>query len=162
MQNNRNLHVNFSLIARELGISVMTIYRVINNAPHVSGKMRAAVIKRLNAYGFFSRSNPVERRILFDFSDHPYLFWLGKRLQALFPNTAESNHRKNAMNFFNAASLADTVVFLRRTLDYDCHHGRCGNHDQSGNGVAQTNPVDRQHAAESHFGGKKPYYARSA
>ena len=111
MQNNRNLHVNFSLIARELGISVMTIYRVINNAPHVSGKMRAAVIKRLNAYGFFSRSNPVERRILFDFSDHPYLFWLGKRLQALFPNTAESNHRKNAMNFFNAASLADTVVF---------------------------------------------------
>ena len=117
MQNNGNLHVNFSLIARELGISVMTIYRVINNAPHVSEKMRAAVISRLNSYGFFSRSSLAHRRILFDFSDHPYLFWLGKKLQKFFPNTTESDHRKNSEEFFNAAASADTVVFCSNPSD---------------------------------------------
>ena len=117
MQNNGNLHVNFSLIARELGISVMTIYRVINNAPHVSEKMRAAVISRLNSYGFFSRSSLAHRRILFDFSDHPYLFWLGKKLQKLFPNTTESDHRKNSEEFFNAAASADTIVFCSNPSD---------------------------------------------
>ena len=117
MRNNGNLHVNFSLIARELGISVMTIYRVINNAPHVSGKMRAAVIRRLNDYGFFCRRNLAQRRILFDFSDHPYLLWLGQQLRQRFPNTAESDHRKNAEEFFNAAALADTVVFCSNPSD---------------------------------------------
>ena len=95
MQNNGNLHVNFSLIARELGISVMTIYRVINNAPHVSEKMRAAVISRLNSYGFFSR----------------------RKLQKLFPNTTESDHRKNSEEFFNAAASADTIVFCSNPSD---------------------------------------------
>ncbi len=117
MQNNGNLHVNFSLIARELGVSVMTIYRVVNDAPHVSGKTRAAVIERLNAHGFFSRRNLAQRRILFDFSGHPYLSWLGQKLRQRFPDTAESNHRDNPEKFFNAAALADTVVFCSNPSD---------------------------------------------
>ena len=80
-----NLKINFTQIARELGISVMTVYRVVNNAPRVSHATRQRVTDALNRCGYFTHRKPPVSRVLFDFTDHPYLRRMGECLIRRLP-----------------------------------------------------------------------------
>lgn len=110
-----NLKVNFTQIARELEISVMTIYRVVNNAPRVSRATRIRVTDALNRYGYFTHRNSPVNRVLFDFTDHPYLRRMGERLIRRLPgnefNSQSCDHRQNPTAFFDAVAESDIVVF---------------------------------------------------
>ena len=62
-----NLKANFSEIARDLGISRGTIYRVINQSPLVAPDTRNRVIEALNRHGYYTHRRIRRSRILFDF-----------------------------------------------------------------------------------------------
>ena len=49
-----SLNVNFREIARELGVSAMTVYRVVNLDPAVRRETRERVTDALNRCGFFT------------------------------------------------------------------------------------------------------------
>lgn len=110
-----NLKINFTQIARELGISVMTVYRVVNNAPRVSHATRQRVTDALNRCGYFTHRKPPVSRVLFDFTDHPYLRRMGECLIRRLPAnefvSSRSDHRRNQTGFFNAAAESDIIVF---------------------------------------------------
>ena len=65
--------INFKEIARELRVSVMTIYRVLNNEPSVRPATRERVVEVLNRYGYYAHKPSRGIRIIFDFCDHAYL-----------------------------------------------------------------------------------------
>ena len=72
--------INFKEIARELGISVMTLYRVLNNESSVRPETRTRVTEALNRYGFYTHKPAREIRIIFDFCEHVYLHHYGTEL----------------------------------------------------------------------------------
>lgn len=113
--------VNFRQVARELGISVMTVYRVVNGDVHVRHQMRQKVIDELNRRGCFVYSPQRQIRILFDFTNHPYLSYYGhrlmERLSALGYTCLSSEHRKDYELFLNLVSECDTVVFASIPTD---------------------------------------------
>lgn len=110
-----NLKVNFREIARELEISVMTLYRVVNQAPEVGAATRARVTEALNRHGYFVHRKPRRTRVLFDFCDHPYLRRMGGELIGKLPRNefccTSAEHRKAREAFLNAAADSDIVVF---------------------------------------------------
>ena len=115
MKNRPDGSVNFRKVARNLGVSVMTVYRVVNGAVHVHPKTRMRVIDELNRYGCFVHSPQREIKLLFDFTDHPYLTYYGRqlmsRLSSLGYPCLASDHRKNHEMFLNMVSECDTAVF---------------------------------------------------
>ncbi len=110
-----NLKVNFAEIARELDISVMTLYRVVNQSPLVSRKTRTRVINALNRHGYFTHKNIKQIKVLFDFNEHPYLHWMGEQLIKRLPQNEYlcrlCNHRKQPQDFLNAVAECDVAVF---------------------------------------------------
>ena len=66
-----SLNVNFREIARELGVSAMTVYRVVNLDPAVRRETRERVTDALNRCGFFTHRRGKRFKVLFDFIDHP-------------------------------------------------------------------------------------------
>ena len=64
--------VNFRELARELDISVMTLYRVLNNVPSVRPETRRRVIDALNRHGFYALRQTKRIRVIFDFSENQY------------------------------------------------------------------------------------------
>ncbi len=110
-----NLKVNFAEIARELGISVMTLYRVVNQAPSVSSRTRSRVIEALNRHGYFTHKRIKQVKILFDFNEHVYLRWMGEQLIRRLPQNEyfcrKCNHRERPQEFLNAAAECDVAVF---------------------------------------------------
>ena len=101
--------INFKEIARELRISVMTLYRVLNNEPSVRPSTRARVVEALNRYGYYAH-----KPSLFDFGDHAYLQHYGMRLMQRLSHREfaciASDHRRNPAKFFDAAAECDVVV----------------------------------------------------
>ena len=53
-QKNENSLINFKELARELHVSVMTVYRVLNNEPSVRPATRQRVVEALNRYGYYA------------------------------------------------------------------------------------------------------------
>ena len=111
-----SLKVNFSEIARELKLSPMTIYRVVNNAPLVKRETRARVIEALNEHGYYTHKSPRKIKVLFDFTEHPYLKHYGTQLMR---NVAKLNykcystdHRKKPSAFEDTAAECDVAVFI--------------------------------------------------
>ena len=51
-QEKGNGRVNIRALARELKVSAMTLYRVLNNAPTVRQATRERVVEALNRHGF--------------------------------------------------------------------------------------------------------------
>ena len=107
--------VNFRKLAREMALSVMTIYRVVNGKPNVSPRTRMRVIEELNRRGCFVHSPQRQIKVLFDFTAHRYLAYYGnqlmERLSRLGYSCLASDHRKDREMFLNLASECDTVVF---------------------------------------------------
>ena len=115
MEKRPNGSVNFRQVARDLGISVMTVYRVVNGAVNVHPETRYKVVNELNRRGCFVHSPQRQIKLLFDFTGHQYLTYYGrqlmKRLASLGYTCLASDHRKNYEAFLNMVSECDTVVF---------------------------------------------------
>jgi len=111
-----NCKVNFSEIARELGITTMTLYRVVNNNPKVKRETRARVIDALNRYGYYTHKPQKNIKVLFDFTEHEYLTYYGKQLMLniskLNYSCFATDHRKNTRVFRNLAAECDVAVFI--------------------------------------------------
>ena len=110
-----NLKTNFSEIARELGISRVTVYRVVNQSPLVAPATRTRVLEVLNRHGYYTHRRIRHSRICFDFCQHLYLTEMGEILMKRLPESEyilyRTDHRKNIEEFFNTVSLCDAVVF---------------------------------------------------
>jgi DNA-binding LacI/PurR family transcriptional regulator len=111
-----SLKVNFSEIARELKLSPMTIYRVVNNAPLVRRETRARVIEALNEHGYYTHKSPRKIKVLFDFTEHKYLKHYGMKLMQnitkLNYKCFSTNHRKKRSAFENIVAECDVAVFI--------------------------------------------------
>ena len=120
--------INFKEIARELRISVMTLYRVLNNEPSVRPSTRARVVEALNRYGYYAHKPSREIRILFDFGDHAYLQHYGMRLMQRLSHREfaciASDHRRNPAKFFDAAAECDVVVYCSVPDNATVHRAR--------------------------------------
>ena len=116
-----SLKTNFSQIARELGISRGTVYRVVNHSPLVKPETRAKVISALNRNGYFRHRQIHISKVLFDFCDNKYLRDLGNKLMAVMPEKEYichcSDHRRNLEDFLNSVAESDTVVFVSNPSD---------------------------------------------
>ena len=110
-----NLKTNFSEIARELGISRVTVYRVVNQSPLVAPATRTRVLEVLNRHGYYTHRRIRHSRICFDFCQHLYLTEMGEILMKRLPESEyilyRTDHRRNTEEFFNTVSLCDAVVF---------------------------------------------------
>lgn len=115
MEKRENGKINFRELARSLGISVMTLYRVLNNVPTVRSDTRARVVEALNRHGYYTHAPRRESRVLFDFTDHDYLSHYGarlmKRIAALGCTCFAADHRKAPQRFFDLAGECDVAVF---------------------------------------------------
>ena len=111
-----SLKVNFSEIARELQLSPMTIYRVVNNASLVKRETRARVIEALNEHGYYTHKSPKKIKVLFDFTEHEYLKHYGTQLMQniakLNYKCYATNHRKKTSFFEDIAAECDVAVFI--------------------------------------------------
>ncbi len=108
-------NINFRALARELGISIMTLYRVVNNHPSVRPAMREKVIDALNRHGYYALHQNRKIRIVFDFSDNLYQMHYGtqlmQRLSAREYQCIVTDHRKEPERFKDAAAESDILVF---------------------------------------------------
>ncbi|OQA82226.1 MAG: HTH-type transcriptional regulator DegA [Lentisphaerae bacterium ADurb.Bin242] len=111
-----NCRVNFRDIARDLGISVMTLYRVINNVPSVHPETRERVIDTLNKHGYYTHKAPKRIKVVFDWGINRYLDNLG---MILMQNISAQNYtcfptdsHRNPESYFNAVAESDIVVFF--------------------------------------------------
>ena len=115
MEARDNGKLNFKALATSLGISRMTIYRVLNNAPGVRRTTRSRVIEALNRYGQRSYATQRKTKVLFDFCTHPYLTYYGellmRHLSRLHFNCTVTDHRRNQRDFLNAAGDCEIAVF---------------------------------------------------
>ena len=111
-----SLNVNFREIARELGVSAMTVYRVVNLDPAVRRETRERVTDALNRCGFFTHRRGKRFKVLFDFIDHPYLSHYGEKLLAnireLGFHCCRTCHRTARTEFLDTAAVCDVAVFL--------------------------------------------------
>ena len=111
-----SLNVNFHEIARELGVSAMTVYRVVNLDPAVKRETRERVTDALNRCGFFTHRRGKRFKVLFDFIDHPYLSHYGEKLltniQKLGFHCCRTSHRTARTDFLDTAAVSDVAVFL--------------------------------------------------
>ena len=111
-----SLNVNFHEIARELGVSAMTVYRVVNLDPAVKRETRERVTDALNRCGFFTHRRGKRFKVLFDFIDHPYLSHYGEKLltniQKQGFHCCRTSHRTARTDFLDPAAGSDAALFL--------------------------------------------------
>ncbi len=111
-----NLKVNFREIARDLGISVMTLYRVVNNEPSVRRETRVRVVDALNRHGYYTHKTLKNIKVLFDFTDHDYLSHYGNVLMSnisrLNYTCYATDYRRRPREFFDLAAECDVAVFV--------------------------------------------------
>ncbi len=115
-QEKGNGRVNIRALARELKVSAMTLYRVLNNAPTVRQATRERVVEALNRHGFYALRQNRKIRITFDFSDncfqHHYGALLMQRLSARDYSCSVTDHRQHYEGFLDAAAESDILVFF--------------------------------------------------
>ena len=103
-------------IAQGLNVSVMTLYRVINNAPCVSQTTRKRVIAALDSEGILEARSNTRSTLLIDVQDSFYRRRFAKSLLDKIGNRdyriLTSNHRKSRYHFLKMTGEADTVIFF--------------------------------------------------
>ena len=106
--------INMRQLARDLGISIMTLYRVLNNEPTVRPATRKRVIDALNKRGYYANQETA-RKIVVDFSNNRYLLFFGTLLLQQLSNDGftiiATNHREKRIAFLDAIADAETVVY---------------------------------------------------
>ena len=115
MEPRANGKINFRELARSLGISIMTLYRVVNDVPSVRRETRARVIDALNRHGYYTHKPKKNIRVLFDFTDHDYLTYFGTLLKnnisKLNYTCFSTDHRKRPREFLDTAAECEVAVF---------------------------------------------------
>lgn len=100
--------INMRQLARDLGISVMTLYRVLNNEPTVRPATRKRVIDALNKRGYYANQETA-RKIVVDFSNNHYLLFFGTILLQQLSNDGftiiATNHREKRIAFLDAIAM---------------------------------------------------------
>ena len=108
-------NINLSELAKELGISSMTLYRVMNNEPAVRPSTKKRVIEALNKKGYNAYQGQAGGKVVFDFSHNNYLLYFGAQLMQRLSDNGFSivltNHRERRIAFLDAAAEAEVVVF---------------------------------------------------
>ena len=108
--------VSLRAVARRLDISIMTLYRVLNNVPTVKPATCRRVLEELNRCGYYAHRPTRRRQAVLDFTQHYYLEGLGQRLlHSLSGKNCScvcTDHRRNPEPFFNAAAESDVAVFF--------------------------------------------------
>ena len=108
-------NINLSELAKELGISTMTLYRVMNNEPAVRPSTKKRVIEALNKRGYNAYQGQTGRRVVFDFGNNNYLLYFGTQLMPSLSDNGFSivvtNHREKRIAFLDAIAEAEVVVF---------------------------------------------------
>ncbi len=108
--------ISLRALAREMNISAMTLYRVLNNTPGVSDSTRARVTKALDKAGILQTVKQKTETILFDIQRDPYksrqAFRLLIKIANLDYHILFSNHRKDKDEFLRLCDKADTVIFF--------------------------------------------------
>jgi len=106
--------VHFYNIANEAGVSVRTLYRVMNNRGAVSTATRRQVEAALNRYGYLCAGKKESQTILFDIIQNPFIERVGillmQRLSLRDFRCMLSNHLDRKERFLDAAVQADIVV----------------------------------------------------
>ena len=103
-------------IARDLNISVMTLYRVLNNAPGVSKKMRQQVIVALDKAGVLQARNQAKQKVVIDVIKEPYRINLAEslvnKISDLNYEICFTNHKENRTAFLRQATEGNSIVFF--------------------------------------------------
>ncbi|MBR2425314.1 MAG: LacI family DNA-binding transcriptional regulator, partial [Lentisphaeria bacterium] len=103
-------------IARELNISAMTLYRVLNNAPGVSKKMRQQVIVALDKAGVLQARNQAKQKVVIDVIGNPYMINLAEslvnKISDLNYEICFTNHKENRTAFLRQAAEGNSIVFF--------------------------------------------------
>ncbi len=106
--------IHFYDIAHEVGVSVRTLYRVMNNQGAVSAATRNKVEAALNRHGYLCAGQKESQTILFDIIRNPFIERVGillmQRLSLRDFRCVLSNHQDQKERFLEAAAQADTVV----------------------------------------------------
>lgn len=150
--------INFKEIARELGISVMTLYRVLNNESSVKPETRARVTEALNRYGFYTHKPTREIRIIFDFCDHVYLHHYGTELMQRLSHHDYSciatDHRKNQRKFLDAAAESNIIVYCSVPEEEIIREARKNNPDIYQIAIYTKCDADIVVSSDNHLGGE--------
>jgi LacI family transcriptional regulator len=108
--------ISLRAVARELNISAMTLYRVLNNAPGVSDATRQRVIGVLDKAGILQSVQERPQTVIFDIQRDPYksrrAFHLLTKIVNLDYKILFSNHKTDKASFLQMCDNADTVVFF--------------------------------------------------
>ena len=108
--------ISLRAIAREMKISAMTLYRVLNNAPGVSDSMRQRVISTLDKAGILQSVCKQSQTVIFDIQRDPYksrrAFHLLAKIASLDYRILFSNHKADKESFLQMCDRADTVIFF--------------------------------------------------
>ena len=106
--------VHFHNIADEAGVSVRTLYRVMNNQGAVSSATRRKVVTALNRYGYLCSGQKESQTILFDIIRSSFIERVGillmQRLSLRDFRCVLSNHTEQKERFLDAVSQAAVVV----------------------------------------------------
>ena len=106
--------VHFHDIADEAGVSVRTLYRVMNNQGAVSSATRCKVVTALNRYGYLCSGQKEAQTILFDIVHNSFIERVGillmQRLSLRNFHCVLSNHIEQKEHFLNAVSQVNIVV----------------------------------------------------
>ncbi len=118
MTTHHNPRPNLRRIARQLGVSAMTVYRVINHAPSVREETRKRVLEALNWHGYFVNKRKGIDAIVFDvISGNAYFEKLAStmidNLERNNPGTRcfRTDHRLRPEEYFNRVAQSDLAVF---------------------------------------------------
>ncbi len=112
--------INFREIARETGVSVMTLYRVVNGSAGVKPETRRRVTAALNRQGYLIHRGGPRSRLLFDFpaetsSSDEYLHRYGMQLMERFASRGyhctATVHRRHPERFLDAAAESGAAIF---------------------------------------------------
>ncbi|MDR0932043.1 MAG: LacI family transcriptional regulator [Victivallales bacterium] len=124
---------NFREIARELNLSPMTVYRVMNNEPTVRRETRTRVIDALNRHGYFTHKPQKNIKIMFDFTEYEYLTYYG---QMLMQNVSKLNflcyavdHRREKQRFLDLAAVCEVAVFASNPDEQTITEAKTNNPD---------------------------------
>ncbi len=108
-------------IAEELGVSVKTVYRVINNSAPVLPATRAKIVAALNRNGYFTRKMTEVQKIVFDLTPQCYFnltaIPLMQNLSHHAFNCIVVNCAENRSRFEDAVAEAAVVVWGTRQTE---------------------------------------------
>lgn len=105
---------SYRFIADELGVSVKTVYRVLNQAPEVRDETRKRVIAALNRNGFFDAQRIGREKVLIDLAENSWsrriALLLAQQLDRKIFDVVLISREQSPVEFFRKLEQVATVV----------------------------------------------------